>query len=183
MGSDHSYKSSRRSSHVSTGHLVAPPNTSTLLSTQGMMLPGMLIEQLAIFMMSSALKTLSHILNWLISPTKAWVASNLPPTVSFRHMRVRIRWDYFGIFLFKLEVPPHPALLLERGADFSHRGEQIWVSTRATLNKEFSDKLQPKLCQSSWGKTVVTAKHHRKAVHNQPCPQAVEQEGSFKLRG
>lgn len=176
MGSDHSYKSSRRSSHVSTGHLVAPPNTSTLLSTQGMMLPGMLMEQLAIFMMSSAFKTLSHILNWLISPTKAWVASNLPPTVSFRHTRVRNRWEgYFGIFFLKLEVPSHPAPLLERGAELGYRGEQIQVSRRATLNKES--------CQNNWGQTVVTAKHHKKAAHKQPCPQAVEQEGSFKLWG
>lgn len=150
MGSDHSYKSSRRSSHVSTGHLVAPPNTSTLLSTQGMMLPGMLIEQLAIFMMSSAFKTLSQMLNWLISPTKAWVASNLPPTVSFRHTRVRSRREsYFGIFFFKLEVPPHPALLLERGAESGHRSEQILVSRRVTLNKALSDKLQPELSQNN----------------------------------
>lgn len=138
MGNNCSYKSSRRSSHVSTGHLVAPPNTSTLLSTHGMMLPGMLVEQLAIFMMSSAFKTLSHILNWLISPTKAWVASNLPPTVSFRHTRVGIRWEgYFNIFFFKLEDPPPPATLLEGGAELGHRDEQLQVSRRATLNKIF----------------------------------------------
>ena len=112
MGNSCSYKSSRRSSHVSTGHLVAPPNTSTLLSTQGMTLPGMLVEQLAIFMMSSAFNTLSHILNWLISPTKAWVASNLPPTVSFRHTRFRIREGYFNIWFFRLEDTRSPATLL-----------------------------------------------------------------------
>lgn len=108
IGNDCSYKSSRRSSHVSTGHLVALPNTSTLLSTQGMMLPGMLIEQLAIFMMSSAFKTLSHILNWLISPTKAWVASNLPPTVSFRHTRVRLDEKVISAFCSSNLKTPQP---------------------------------------------------------------------------
>ena len=77
------YKSSRRSSQVSTGHLEAPPNTSTLLSTQGMMLPGMFVEQLAILMISCARRTRSQMLNWLSSPTNACVASNLPPTVSW----------------------------------------------------------------------------------------------------
>lgn len=132
MGNNCSYKSSRRSSHVSTGHLVAPPNTSTLLSTQGMMLPGMLVEQLAIFMMSSVFKTLSHILNWLISPTKAWVASNLPPTVSFRHTRVRIRWEgYFSIFFFPTWRPSPLATLL------GHRDNQLQGSKRTTWNKIF----------------------------------------------
>lgn len=79
-----SYKSRRRSSHVSTGHLEAPPNTSTLLSTHGMMFPGMFVEQLAMLMISCARRTRSHMLNWLSSPTKACVASNLPPTVSWR---------------------------------------------------------------------------------------------------
>lgn len=77
------YKSRRRSSQVSTGHLEAPPNTSTLLSTQGMMLPGMFVEQLAILMISCARRTRSQMLNWLSSPTNACVASNLPPTVSW----------------------------------------------------------------------------------------------------
>lgn len=76
------YKSSRRSSQVSAGHLEAPPNTSTLLSTQGMTLPGMLVEQLAMLTISWARRTRSHMLNWLSSPTNACVASNLPPMVS-----------------------------------------------------------------------------------------------------
>lgn len=78
-----SYKSRRRSSQVSTGHFEAPPNTSTLLSTQGMMLPGMFVEQLAMLTISCARRTRSHMLNWLSSPTNACVASNLPPTVSW----------------------------------------------------------------------------------------------------
>lgn len=76
------YKSIKRSSHGSKGSFVAPPNTSTLLSAHGMMLPGMLVEQLAMLTMSSDFRTRSQILNWLNSPTKACVASNRPPTVS-----------------------------------------------------------------------------------------------------
>lgn len=91
------YKSIERSSHGSKGNFVAPPKTSTLLSAHGMMLPGMLVEQFAMLTMSSVFRTRSQILNWLNSPTNACVASNLPPTVSFRE---KIKYLYFRWYQF-----------------------------------------------------------------------------------
>lgn len=124
-----SYRSSSRSSHVSTGHLDAPPNTSTLLSTQGMTLPGMSLEQLAMAAISRARRTRSQRLNWLSSPTNACVASNLPPTVSCeRQQRCQARplqlltslgWAHSLGALGTLGTrPPSILILLMASADF-----------------------------------------------------------------
>lgn len=62
---------------------VAPPKASTSLSSQGRTLPSSGPVQLAMLRTWAGVRAWSHRLNWAMSPTKAWVASNRPPRVSW----------------------------------------------------------------------------------------------------
>lgn len=61
----------------------APPKASTSLSSQGRTLPISGPVQLAIPRTWAGVRAWSHRLNCAMSPTKAWVASNRPPRVSW----------------------------------------------------------------------------------------------------
>lgn len=75
---------------------VAPPKTSTSLSSQGRILPSSGPVQLARPRTWAGVRAWSHRLNWAMSPTKAWVASNRPPRVSWAK-RGREKGDRYGV--------------------------------------------------------------------------------------
>lgn len=69
--------------HTSKAAFFAPPKASTSLSSQGRTLPISGPVQLAIPSTWAGVRAWSHRLNCAMSPTKACVASNLPPKVSW----------------------------------------------------------------------------------------------------
>lgn len=69
--------------HTSKAAFFAPPKASTSLSSQGRTLPISGPVQLAMPSTWAGVRAWSHRLNCAMSPTKACVASNLPPKVSW----------------------------------------------------------------------------------------------------
>lgn len=75
---------------------LAPPKASTSLSSQGRTLPISGPVQLAMPRTWAGVRAWSHKLNFAMSPTKAWVASNRPPRVSWAKRENKERrktWD------------------------------------------------------------------------------------------
>lgn len=78
---------------TSKAAFVAPPKASTSLSSQGMTLPSSGPVQLAMPRTWAGVRMWSQRLNWAMSPTKAWVASNRPPRVSWTKRAERKKRD------------------------------------------------------------------------------------------